>query len=144
MSETYSHAPPYASRVTPEMLHFTAQQWRRLFSLASREHCPPFHWRWLYDTYMASNAWKAKQFARRERDAQKCSECGVGWPLEVHHLHYRTIGDEDVAHDLKTLCERCHIDHHAGMPAFMKQVFPIQRRVPAAPVSRANRYVAGR
>lgn len=30
----------------------------------------------------------------------------------VHHLHYETLGKEDIHKDLKALCEGCHKDSH--------------------------------
>jgi hypothetical protein len=109
MNETYNNAPEYATRGNPEMtLGFSGPMWRRLFSLASKPHVPAHMWRWLYDTYMQSLVWKNKREARKLIDGDACADCGTGWPVEVHHLHYRRIGDEDVKRDLRCLCKPCH------------------------------------
>ena len=34
-----------------------------------------------------------------------------GNELNVHHLHYKTLGNEDIG-DLVVLCKRCHNDYH--------------------------------
>jgi 5-methylcytosine-specific restriction endonuclease McrA len=111
MSDTYNNAPPYAKRYSPEMtLGFSARMWRHLFRLAREPHVPEYMWRWLYDTYMQSLVWRNKREARQVIDNHRCSSCGCGWPVEVHHLHYRTIGDEDVKRDLRCLCKTCHAE----------------------------------
>lgn len=64
-----------------------------------------------YHTYISSSHWKAKRQERLDFDGHRCAIChhdGSLYPLSVHHLHYETLGDEDVQHDLLTACSRCH------------------------------------
>jgi hypothetical protein len=37
----------------------------------------------------------------------KCEQCGRAGALDAHHLHYDTLGFEDL-HDLQALCRGCH------------------------------------
>lgn len=56
-------------------------------------------------------SWKAKRQQRLELDGCRCRTCGHDgaiWPLTVHHVSYDRWGDEDVEHDLITLCAACH------------------------------------
>jgi len=40
-----------------------------------------------------------------------CSDCYVRDRLELHHLHYNTVGTE-TPEDLHPLCRDCHYDRH--------------------------------
>lgn len=65
-----------------------------------------------YNTYIQSDAWKAKVRQRLEIDNYQCVMCGASgtpWnPLNIHHLNYKRLGDENVDTDLVTLCDPCH------------------------------------
>jgi len=39
--------------------------------------------------------------------AHRCQRCGAHGPLEAHHLHYDTLGFEELD-DLQALCRKCH------------------------------------
>jgi len=43
-----------------------------------------------------------------------CEVCGRRAPLDLHHLHYRTIGREE-AGDLQARCRECHRAAHVGL-----------------------------
>lgn len=67
----------------------------------------------MYDskTYYYSPRWLR---LRREVLAfaeHKCNKCGTRNELNVHHKHYKTLGNEDIS-DLIVLCKRCHSDLH--------------------------------
>jgi len=51
------------------------------------------------------------RFIVRKRARGKCERCGLGLPLDLHHLHYRTVGRETPA-DLLALCRDCHDAAH--------------------------------
>lgn len=109
MSDTYNNASPYEKRYSPEMLlGFSGKMWRHLFTLAAKPDVRDYMWRWLYGAYLQSLVWRNKREARQVIDGHRCADCGSGWPVEIHHLHYRTIGDEDVKRDLRCLCKPCH------------------------------------
>lgn len=64
-----------------------------------------------YYTYISSSHWRAKRQERLAFDGHRCAIChhdGGIYPLSVHHLHYESLGDEDVQHDLMTACAQCH------------------------------------
>lgn len=64
-----------------------------------------------YRKYIASADWKAKRAQRLEIDGHRCAVCkhdGSEYRLEVHHLHYKSLGNEDALYDLLTACSRCH------------------------------------
>ena len=64
-----------------------------------------------YERYMQSAEWAAKRAARLEIDNHRCRTCGhtgEQWPLQVHHVTYERLGNEDVENDLITLCASCH------------------------------------
>lgn len=63
--------------------------------------------------------------ARRKRDAAQllarvrelvtardrvCRLCGDAWPLEVHHIKFRSAGGEHSTQNCLLLCRRCHRD----------------------------------
>jgi hypothetical protein len=61
-----------------------------------------------YQEYIGSNAWSIKRTQRLEIDGYKCVVCKGDNGLQVHHLHYETLGNEDALHDLVTVCGKCH------------------------------------
>ncbi len=69
-----------------------------------------------YENYMKSDEWKAKREERLQLDDNKCVMCGrpnglqkdgVTPILQVHHIHYKTLGAENME-DLCSLCPTCH------------------------------------
>lgn len=58
--------------------------------------------------YYASPKWAAKRNERLIIDGFKCARCGFTRALEVHHINYERLFDEDVSRDLITLCKKCH------------------------------------
>lgn len=69
-----------------------------------------------YTTYIQSEQWKAKARQRLEIDNYKCVMCGAHGtqsnPLNVHHMNYKRLGDENIDTDLATLCDCCHRGVH--------------------------------
>ena len=60
----------------------------------------------------ASGAWRKLRTATLEAQRYRCADCGsfggISKPtLELHHLHYRTLGHE-TAVDVVALCKVCH------------------------------------
>lgn len=68
-----------------------------------------------YKTYMRSEAWEAKKQERIQIDGC-CVMCKR--PLDkikkinVHHVTYARLGNENVLTDLATLCGSCHQKIH--------------------------------
>lgn len=60
-----------------------------------------------YQEYLNSEAWQKKRLQRLSISKFKCAACNVGGCLEVHHLTYARIFNEDMA-DLLPLCPRHH------------------------------------
>ncbi len=68
--------------------------------------------------YMATPAWQAKRQECFTYWKWSCAVCGQDWRrareagekrwLECHHLHYKTLGKEDIAKDLRPLCNKHH------------------------------------
>jgi 5-methylcytosine-specific restriction endonuclease McrA len=62
----------------------------------------------LYTLYLRSEAWRAKRLEVLARAGWTCERCGLtGVRLDVHHRHYRNLGDEPLE-DLQALCRPCH------------------------------------
>lgn len=61
-----------------------------------------------YRKYLSSPGWAEKAKARLEFDGYVCQGCGcrgsVIAPLQVHHLSYERVGNEDIEWDLVSLC----------------------------------------
>lgn len=65
-----------------------------------------------YSDYLSSSHWKETRGKRLEIDEYKCAVCGSTENLNVHHLSYKRIGNEDIESDLITLCHPCHAMLH--------------------------------
>jgi len=68
-------------------------------------------WWDLYSYYIQSDEWISKREARKELDNYRCVICGSEEILQVHHLHYNNVGDENLK-DLVTVCKSCHQKLH--------------------------------
>jgi len=60
-----------------------------------------------YKAYLLSDEWKAKREIVLKRDKYKCRACGSTKKLNVHHLTYKNIFNENPK-ELLTLCEHHH------------------------------------
>ena len=69
-----------------------------------------------YTAYIRSDQWRAKRQEAFAWHGRKCSGCGGVKMLQVHHLHYRTLGRENVEVDLAVLCKPCHRSEHGLGP----------------------------
>lgn len=67
--------------------------------------------------YYQSPAWQEKRSERLKIDGFKCAKCGFTRALEVHHINYERIYNEDVNRDLITLCKKCHNEIEAQKKA---------------------------
>jgi hypothetical protein len=61
-----------------------------------------------YTDYLKSHEWQEKRSERLKIDNYTCQRCGGKHYLNVHHLSYTNVGNEDIYNDLITLCESCH------------------------------------
>jgi 5-methylcytosine-specific restriction enzyme A len=61
------------------------------------------------------HAWRVARTAARQRDGQRCRQCGSSKGLAVHHIVSLKNGGSkyDVA-NLETLCRSCHEAQHRG------------------------------
>lgn len=60
-----------------------------------------------YRHHMASDQWRATRQRLIGRAGKRCHRCGARVNLQLHHLHYKTLGEER-DHDLEVLCKWCH------------------------------------
>ena len=66
---------------------------------------------WLHRCALRAVPWQVKRQQRLEIDGYRCRTCGhdgTTYPLQIHHVSYERFGNEDVEHDLITLCAACH------------------------------------
>lgn len=85
--------------------------WRRFLENGYSHSIAAFRLRYAY--YLRSLAWKERRAMALSHYGYQCGKCGQqANRLEVHHRHYKTVGNESVA-DLQVLCQPCHHDTHA-------------------------------
>ena len=63
-----------------------------------------------YTEYINSLDWKRKRQGFIARAGYVCQRCGAKYEdvtLQVHHLHYHTLGEEK-GFDVEVLCINCH------------------------------------
>ena len=72
-----------------------------------------------YMEYIQSDKWRKLSAERMRIDEHTCQCCGTHGttqnPLQVHHMKYDTLGNEDVYTQLVTLCKACHRGIHRVM-----------------------------
>ncbi len=64
-----------------------------------------------YTAYLRTPHWKRMREEVLSRDGHRCTNCGSGDELRVHHKTYERRGHEQLG-DLVTLCETCHATYH--------------------------------
>ena len=76
------------------------------------------------EEYYKSNHWRRLKCVYKKKKKYKCSVCGYTYHLNLHHLHYRTIGKEPFKH-LTYLCKNHHYFVHLILRAKKKARTPI-------------------
>jgi|APSaa5957512535_1039671.scaffolds.fasta_scaffold04975_19 hypothetical protein len=68
-----------------------------------------------YDIYINSKGWIVKKNEFYAQHGYYCDRCGENRKgfLNIHHKHYKTLGNENVKRDLLALCKNCHAEYHA-------------------------------
>lgn len=59
----------------------------------------------------SKKSWQKRREEVWERDGRACADCGHSLHLseaEIHHIRKRSLGRDDRADNLKTLCTNCH------------------------------------
>lgn len=64
-----------------------------------------------YYEYIVSEKWRRKRAKFIAAVGGKCETCGATHGLQVHHRHYRTLGQEGLQ-DVEILCGGCHTQEH--------------------------------
>ena len=64
-----------------------------------------------YHEYIESAEWRRKRLAAIRKAKGCCATCGATEDLQVHHLHYKSLGREKLR-DLQVLCVSCHSLEH--------------------------------
>ncbi|MGG5488237.1 HNH endonuclease [Gaetbulibacter sp. PBL-D1] len=67
--------------------------------------------RYKYHNYLLSEKWKIKKDKVLLRDNYTCKNCNSNIDLEIHHLHYENVFNENLD-DLITVCSECHKKLH--------------------------------
>lgn len=62
--------------------------------------------------YLQSTSWSVLRNYRLDKDNHKCAHCDSTQQLNVHHITYNNLGNEDPDKDLITLCQQCHNKLH--------------------------------
>ena len=63
-----------------------------------------------YQAYLRSPEWKEKRKELLEEVNHECEDCGSDKNLQVHHLNYDNLGEEELGEDVEVLCRDCHED----------------------------------
>jgi hypothetical protein len=66
-------------------------------------------WQARYRAYLRSPRWQEVRRMAFAHYGRECQWCGATRRLQVHHLHYHTLGRER-PEDLEILCPACHAD----------------------------------
>lgn len=85
--------------------------------------------------YYNSPEWAKKRNERLKLDGYKCARCGFTRALQVHHINYDRLFNEDVSTDLVTLCKKCHNE----IESQKKTINPIKK-----PIEHHSVYLAGK
>lgn len=67
-----------------------------------------------YEDYLKTKEWRDKKTKRLVFDNWECGIChdNLSSGYETHHINYSRLGNEDIEHDLISLCRKCHETFH--------------------------------
>jgi hypothetical protein len=80
-------------------------------------------WRANYYAYQQSQCWQDLKSLAMWAAGNKCTSCGGTEGLELHHLHYRSLGKENPWTDVTIFCRQCHAKNH-GVNQSSDESFP--------------------
>jgi len=81
-----------------------------------------------YTDYLNSDEWKKKRAERLKLDNYECQCCGATDDLQIHHITYDRLGNENIDYDLITLCKKCHWQLHTTIEVYNKRVKDIKQK----------------
>lgn len=81
-----------------------------------------------YRIYLLSDHWKEVSEKRKKIDGYKCVFCGCSESLNVHHLNYDNLWNENIELDLITLCHDCHLKMHKCMDQYKPEIQDMNER----------------
>jgi 5-methylcytosine-specific restriction endonuclease McrA len=96
------------SVISKPFTRMTPDQWKKVFYLMEYSNFsfhPQIRKRWK-KRYHSSHVWKSKR-AKWLQETPYCEKCRSQKKLQIDHLHYDTLGDED-REDIQVICQRCH------------------------------------
>jgi len=65
----------------------------------------------IYRKYLQSSEWIELKIDLFEKRGKKCEKCDSKYNIQVHHLTYRNVFNEE-PEDLIILCAKCHQKEH--------------------------------
>jgi len=68
-------------------------------------------WKKKYKKYLLSKEWNDIKIDLFEFRGKKCERCGSTNQIQVHHLTYKNVFNEE-PEDLEILCKVCHKEEH--------------------------------
>lgn len=66
----------------------------------------------IYEYYLISCEWHNIRDECFKHHGLICLDCNENTAVDIHHRHYKTLGDECVINDLVPLCRPCHTKRH--------------------------------
>lgn len=99
-------------KITNRAVEKAEKRSRRNKKKRGKKNKKPFGFRTpKYRVYIKSPAWQARRKQWFDKFGWHCQRCGSTKSLQLHHLHYRTLGRER-DQDLEGLCGICHGMEH--------------------------------
>lgn len=94
-----------------------------------------------YREYLKSDHWKEIREKRIKLDNHRYYLCGKASGLNVHHLRYDVLWNEDVRNDLVSLCYKCHSMLHRVMDSSKKEYRCFKEEHTKNPNSNKEKYL---
>lgn len=79
-------------------------------------------WRDYYDAYLVSTRWALLRVKALTMVNYKCIVCGSADTLQLHHRHYKTLGEESLD-DVMVLCKKCHEIWHIAKDVLRSEMY---------------------
>lgn len=104
-----------------------------IFAKKEEDLTPPANkaeWKeWYSNIYLQSRHWRKRRNRSLVLANFRCEECSYNRNLQVHHLTYKNLGNENDG-DLEVLCRKCHRKvHHLNWMKNMENIFKLEYNV---------------
>jgi hypothetical protein len=111
IKDSFSVFSFYISSDTPLDYVKIDDDFTEVYNVETEVYLTSRNYKMVYNNYLKSQEWYNLKNLALKYSNYKCSKCDASENLNIHHLNYNNIGNEEIS-DLITVCNSCHKEFH--------------------------------